>query len=177
MPRPTREDQKAARAHRRKKRRGNGPSFAALRLANLFRLFEHRYGGPLPDDDAGRGDLEIVLHHVATARDAEHRMRSIARTWAPWADRIELAAIISKIIARPKRFKADTVAEKLGVTNAERRALALWTLGAIDRNKEQREADQRERRRAAQELRRRAAGGMSRADYRASVRATSTLRV
>ena len=38
---------------------------ARLRVAELERLCNTRYGGCLPDDDAGREDLSIIFHHLA----------------------------------------------------------------------------------------------------------------
>jgi hypothetical protein len=167
-PRPTREDIQASRAYRR--RRSAPPGIKALRLAQLFRLFANRYGGPLPDDDSGRGDLRILLHHLGCTRDAADRMRSCARTWAPWLDDVEREQIIASIIARPLKFRADTLGRILNVTEEERTRLRLWTIGAVGRTAEQRRADRAERQRQRKEAKRRAAGALPRAEYLARAR-------
>jgi hypothetical protein len=48
-------------------RQGKKPrpfSMAALRCAELNRLWADRYGAALPDDDAGRDDARITAHHL-----------------------------------------------------------------------------------------------------------------
>jgi hypothetical protein len=53
-------------AHRYAKRRRARPvPFAALRMRDLEIIFLDRYGGPLPDDDAGLGDARVAIHHLA----------------------------------------------------------------------------------------------------------------
>lgn len=103
MPRahPTSED-----ARWRRKRR-NGTAFAAIRIAELNRLFSDRYRGPiLPDDDAGFSDAEVMLHHLAhrNCANAERLIGNWIEARAPW---LRGNPIIAEIIAAPRRFKAD----------------------------------------------------------------------
>jgi len=170
MARPTADDIAFARKHRRQKRRGRAPSFAALRLANMYALFRDRYGDALPDDDAGRDDLRRMLDHLAGSSEAERRMSSIARAWAPWMPDVERDQLIAAVIAKPRRYRADTLAVLLHVTDAERQRLRLWTIGSVDRNREQRIADRKARRRQAEQQRRRAAGARPRHEYLATCR-------
>jgi hypothetical protein len=44
----------------------------------------------------------------------------------------ELASLIADVTANPRRFKADTVAARLGITAEIRTRLDLRTIGAID---------------------------------------------
>jgi hypothetical protein len=59
-------------------------------------------------------------------------MAGVARTWAPWMPADELASLIADVTANPRRFKADTVAARLGITAEIRTRLDLRTIGAID---------------------------------------------
>jgi hypothetical protein len=45
-----------------------------LRLGNLRKLFRHRYGPTLPDDDAGREDLRELLLPVSVSTNADIKM-------------------------------------------------------------------------------------------------------
>jgi len=153
---------------RRAGRRGGG--LKALRLANLYALFRDRYaGGPLPDDDAGLDDLLILLHHLGVTDDAATRMRSVARVWAPWLDRAALEKMIAEVTDKPLKWRADTLARRLGVDYQTRQRLELWTIGAIDKPLAQRQAERAERARLAKQKKRRAAGAMPRAEYLAGV--------
>ena len=161
-PSPTNEDRRFARANRRERFRRYGQPGAALvtfRMAEIYRVFVDRYGGvPLPDDDAGRDDLKLVFQVLSTTSSPGYRMFDVARTWAPWFPSDELAALVTDVVEHPRRFKADTVAARLGITNETRTRLQLRTIGAIDKPAEQRAAERREQQRLAKEQKRRAAG-------------------
>jgi hypothetical protein len=168
--RPTREDQAASRAHRRgqARRSTGGPSIVTLRMAELYRVFNHRYGGaPLPDDDSGRDDLRVAFQTLSTSGKAAERMAGVARTWAPWMPADELTSLIADAVANPRRFKADTIAARLGITMEIRTLLNLRTIGATDVTAEQRKEDRREAARLAKEHERRAAGKLTVAQIRA----------
>ncbi len=165
MARPTRDDIEFARRHRRQKRR-SAPALCVLRIAELNRLFSARWGDHLPDDDAGRADAVLMLHHLARlARDTEHRMRSWLAARAPWLSEDEAAELITGVLKRPLKFRADTLAARLGLTDAERAALRITTIGAIDVTAEQRKERRRERSRARKEAIRRANGALPRAEW------------
>ena len=56
-----------------------------LRYGCLIRLFRHRYGHQLPDDDAGIADLWLLLQNVSLAiGEPEKKMRHVIAVWAPW---------------------------------------------------------------------------------------------
>ena len=99
---------------------------AGLRCAELERLFAARYGHELPDDDAGRADVVIMLHHLARcAGDPRQRSTAWCAAHAPWlAAAAELEAMLDDVIEKPRRWRADILAERLGLTAAERRRLA-----------------------------------------------------
>lgn len=158
--RPTSEDAQAARRHRRKRRasRGRGGSLVGIRIAELERLFADRWGEQLPPDDAGRDDLFVLLNHAAYYAEPGPRMHAKAARWAPWLAADALADMIADIRARPLRWRADKLAQRLGVDDATRTRLALRTIGAVDVTAEQRQASRKERDRLAKDAQRRAAG-------------------
>ena len=54
-------------------------SIAALRVAELHRLFRQRYRGHTqPDDDDGRDNVQIMAHHLAKL--ADNPQKRISRT-------------------------------------------------------------------------------------------------
>lgn len=137
----------AERAERRRRRGGRGVSLAALRVAELNREFSDRYGGEiLPDDDGGRDDATLMLHHLARrSGDVTARMQSWLDERAPWLTGEERDQLIDKVLGNPLRFRADTIASKIGLTAARRAHLRIRTIGAIDQSA----ADRAEARRIA----------------------------
>lgn len=153
-------------SERRRKGRGARGRFsmAGLRCAELERLFAARYGHELPDDDAGRADVVIMLHHLARcAGDPRQRSTAWCAAHAPWlAAAAELEAMLDDVIEKPRRRRADILAERLGLTAAERRRLRITSIGAIDQSKAERLADRKQRKRLASRERRRAQGARQR---------------
>jgi hypothetical protein len=144
---------------RKRRRRFATPAIVTFRMAELFKVFCHVYGGaPLPDDDDGRDSIKLAFQVLSTTSRADLRMVDVARTWAPWLPPDELAALVADVLAHPRRFKADTVAVRLGITDEIRRLLKLRTIGAIDKPAEVRSAERQEQQRLAKEQKRRAAG-------------------
>jgi hypothetical protein len=119
-----------------------------VRLRELERFFEHRYGPTLPDDDAGRDDLFIAAHTIGGAYpfDVAKRIVAWAKLWCPWMDDTEMQELAERVSANPHRWQADTQAGRLGLTDAERSALRITTIGAVDVSKAERV--QRRKRRA-----------------------------
>jgi hypothetical protein len=156
-----------ARKYKRKKR--ERPPLVGLRVRDLNKLFRARYGEILPDDDSGRDDVAIVAHHLAQYADGHpaRRITQWVRLRAPWMPIAELDALIAEAIAKPKRWRADKLAWRLRLTAADRSALRITTIGAIDASKGQRSARRRERDRKRKMLNRRASGAQPRPEYEA----------
>ena len=160
--------QERAEIRKRYKRRFATPAIVTFRMAELFRVFNHRYGAaPLPDDDAGRDDLKLMFQVLSTTSSPGYRMFDVAGTWAPWFPPDELAALVADVVSHPRRFKADTIAARLGITAETRALLELRTIGAIDKPATERAAERREQQRLSKERKRRAAGVTSIAEARA----------
>jgi hypothetical protein len=139
---------------------------AALRIAELRRLYGHRYGHILPDDDAGRDDAMIMAHHLARRPgDARHRIEMFLQVSAPWMSTASVATMVGTAITNPMKWRADTLAARLRLTEAERTRLGIRTIGAIDLDKEERRQRRRDRDRQYQRQKRQAKGAKLRAEY------------
>ena len=78
---------------------------------------------------------------------------------------LEAARMVANICSSPRRYKADTLAIKLNLTAAERTALRITTIGAVDLLKEKRSARRRQRDVERKKRGRRARGARPRAEY------------
>lgn len=115
-----------------------------LRMRDLKRLFASRWGATLPDDDAGRGDLEIAAHHLAHCRTKPRdRIIEFAALYAPWMATDAAAMMADDIIEQPRGWSVDELGEELRLTDEERTALGIGTIGAIDMDKAEREERRR----------------------------------
>lgn len=139
---------------------------AALRVAELARLFTRRYGEHLPDDDAGRDDAALMAHHLAQlSGDPRKRVMSFIELRCPWMPIAEAKAMLLETIDKPRRWRADKLAWRLRLTHADRTTLKITTIGSIDKPKSQRWHERQERARIAKLERRRTSGARSRAEY------------
>jgi hypothetical protein len=145
---------------------GRSKAITLFRMAELERLISFRHGKVLPNDGEGRHLLEIVGHHIAyLGRDAERHIVSWAGVWAPWMHESEAASIAQSIIARPLKFKADTLGWRLRLSSFERADLSITTIGAFDVSKAERELRRKERRAEANRRRRQKKGAIPRLQY------------
>ena len=104
---------------RRRRRKGTRPSIATLRVCELNRLFHTRYGPQLPDDDAGQGDVVIMINHLIVLADGKLRARDWCSRHAPWFA-IEAPGLLDKLITHPRRWRADTLGKLLNLTSVDR---------------------------------------------------------
>ena len=126
-----------------------------VRLRELERLFFYRYGGALPNDDFGWGDLVIAAHTIAgLGGEVIEHILAWGRVWAPWLPDARCRALAKGVAANPRKFKADTLGWRLRLSSADRAALEITTIGAFDRNREQRAAERKKKQAAAARIRR-----------------------
>jgi hypothetical protein len=140
-----------------------------LRYGCLIRLYRHRYGYQLPNDDAGIEDLWLLLQNVSLAgAGKEKKIRAVIETWAPWLSeeeaqkRIDFLGLLTTYELTPT---AQELGERLRVTNAERLALKLWQFKPIDATDEELEQQCKARRREKRRAKLRAQGAMPRQQY------------
>jgi hypothetical protein len=150
-----------------------------LRYGDLLKLYRHRWGALLPDDDSGRADLFEILCVTSLALKApKEKMLCVIESLAPWLSQSDAQDTIDHIQSIPI-FERTRTARHLGdnmrLLNAEREALHLWRLLPIDMTDaqlaEQRKAKSRKRR----EAKRRQAGVRTRAEYLAELKVTKAL--
>lgn len=121
--------------------------FCALQAREIVTVLMDRYGGPVPDDDAGRDDLRLALLYVSQTGNGRARAEAFARAWAPWASTGELERLVQEALTSPlPALNADELAQQLGVRMETRQRLGLTTIGACDVDKTERERLRRERR-------------------------------
>lgn len=122
----------------RSRSRASPCQLAALRLHDLARLFRARYGVTLPDDDAGRDDMMVAVNHCASLAHPLGRIDKWLGLWCPWMTLAERDAIATQAILHKQHWTADQLAWRLRLTDADRTALGITTIGAIDCSKAQR---------------------------------------
>jgi hypothetical protein len=146
-------------AQQQRKRNDSKPDhdrlMTLIRLRELERLFKHRYGRFLPDDDAGMDDLVIAAHHIAFLRgEVIAHIVAWARAWVPWLPPHEAERLAKRVAEEPRKWKADALAWRLRLSMAERTALKITTIGAFDMNRAEREEERKRKRREAERARR-----------------------
>lgn len=139
----------------------------ALRLNDLAKIFRHRYGIELPNDDAGRDDLAVAINHLANLARPRRHIANWIEIWAPWLTAAEQRDLVGPALANPQHWKADALAWRMRLTKEERRMLGVTTIGAIDENKADRAKRRRQRARERKAILRRSKGAKSRAQYEA----------
>jgi tRNA (mo5U34)-methyltransferase len=100
-----------------------------------------------------------MLNHRAILASLKLLIRDWLRRCAPW---FRDESMIAGALAKPPRWKADTLA-KILLTDDERTRLKAWIIGAVDCTKAQREPRRREQNLLAKEAKRRADGAKPRA--------------
>lgn len=140
-------------------------SMAVLRVAELRRLFLHRYGVTLPSNDVGRRFVLAAAHHLARHQgDVRRRIRNWIELNAPWMSGPEVDALIRYVIAIPIGWRADTLGRFLRLTEAERICLCIRTIGSIDMPKAERKLARKRRQRQRERARRRDRGAKPQAE-------------
>lgn len=123
-----------------------------LRKRDLQKLFFHRYGERrLPDDDAGRGDLRVMVDHLLLL--GEIYVFWWARVWAPWMSESELIELIT-LRGKGRWWKPQELANEMCLDSAVRLLLDIRTIRAVDRTTEQLVGDRATRKAAAEAARR-----------------------
>ena len=145
------------------------PSICALRIPELSRLFRDRYGLYLPLDDAGFEDARIMADHmVQMAGDPRRRISQWLKLVMPSLSLQRGQAIIETAIHQPRRWRADTLAKAMQLTDTDRTRLRITTIGAIDVTKAERAIRRKIRRRQLAAETRAAKRTQTRAEYLAA---------
>jgi len=150
------------RAHRRIAKRYRKKQEPSVLIVSLFkvateRLFAHRYGKErLPDDDAGRDDLAIMVDVLMQRREhGEDNCRRWAAYWMPDLPDHELEDMLDM---PRRRWTPATLGKALNLTNAERTLLGIRIILPVDRTKKQLKQDTKKRNAERERARRLEAG-------------------
>lgn len=143
-------------------------SMAAVRITELQRLRRARYPHGIPDSADGRVLVRVIVHHLAVLQgDQRRRVTGWIEENAPWLTMGETHNLLSEIATKPRRWRADRLAWRLKLIAADRKALRITTIGAIDVDKRTRIATRKQRDREMKAAARQAAGMAARAHYEA----------
>jgi len=123
-------------------------SMAAIRLAELTRWLDDAIGAgcELEQCQQSADTARLFAHHMGALPDAPRRITAWLTDRAPWIKGADRERLISEVTQCPLKWSADKLAWKLRLTDAKRAELKITTIGAIDCNRDQRQARQRQRR-------------------------------
>lgn len=157
---------------RRDKSRDREPWSPAKQLSADLATVYRDHWGELDDDKEGRGLFAILLHTLAH-RPAFEKLAVAARAeFAPWLPDDAFECIADEAIRLKRKWKADTLAQRLGLTYADQQRLGVWRfIGAVDVPKAERDRRRSERRNANRKAKNRAAGVKPRPEYEANAKA------
>ncbi len=134
-----------------------------FRLGGLYKVFSHRYRDSLPDDDAGREDLEILLR-----MSRQKNWRGAAKAWAPWLTKYERTRLEDKLLAIPDADRVldhKQLGRTLRLTEAERTAARAWAIRPYDMTERQWQERGKMKDRQAKTAQRRNVGKLPREEY------------
>jgi hypothetical protein len=144
-------------------------SIRRLRLGDLRRLLRSRYGIILPDDDAGRDDLQELLLPISLGAHGDcSKMRNVIEVWAPWMGTDEAEKLIDRVSQMPdyqRKPSAKELGERMNLTAQEREACGIRTIRPAGMTDEALAERRRAKDRARKQRKRRAAGMRSRTTY------------
>lgn len=100
------------------------------RLRELTDLIRDRCGHELPDDDAGREYLAIVVDHMGHLVDGRNRALNFAGLWAPWMPASDLWLLFEAAAQMPRSWKAEELGRELNLSPEDRRRLRVTTIAA-----------------------------------------------
>jgi hypothetical protein len=121
---------------------------AAIRLAELTRWLDDMFGQGVELEASDHGYLiaRIMAHHLGALPDSPRRITRWTATYAPWISPRDLERLIREVTECPIKWSADKLAWKIRLDDATRSRLKIRTIGAIDCNREQREARRKAKR-------------------------------
>jgi hypothetical protein len=157
---------------------GKWETIRRLRYGDILKLFRHRWGTELPNDDSGRDDLWLLVTCVSlAAAEPKRKMRHVIEMWAPWMLAEERDAYVEHVWGLDiyeRTLTGREMGERLGLTNAERETLKLWRFRPFDKTDEELGQLAKERERDRRASKRRQRGVKTRAEYLAEQKAMPT---
>ena len=148
--------------------RSKAETIRRLRKGDVLRLIRSRCGHTLPDDDAGREYLCELLLPISLGLEPAARMANAIEVLAPWMgddETVPLIECVSNLPTHMRTPKAETLGQRLRVTNVERERLRLWTIAPCDMSPEDLAEFRKAKARARMKALRRKRGTRTRAVY------------
>jgi hypothetical protein len=108
-----------------------------------------------------------MAHHLARQLHPERRIPAWLSLCTPWMSQHEVETLTAKVVAKPIRWRADTLGKRLNLTDADRSRLKITTIGAVDADKAERKARRELRARRRKEECRLSKGAKPRTEYEA----------
>lgn len=140
---------------------------------DLIKLCRWRFGGELPDDDAGRESLFdlLVLASLATVTPWK-KMSNAVGLHAPWLNGggLETIDIVNSMPLSERWHIARTLGVRHRVTYAERERYGLRNISPCDKTKEELAEIRKAKDRSRKKRKRAEAGRRTRPEYRAAVK-------
>jgi hypothetical protein len=102
---------------------------APLRFRDLQTWFRFCYGGGLPDDDAGRDDIAILIGYAVMSGKPTW---PLFETWTPWLDDDERERIVESATRFPIWHTDDELARRLRIQYQQRQALGITSFSSVD---------------------------------------------
>jgi hypothetical protein len=147
---------------------------AKLRITDIDWYLHHRYGAGLPNDDAGREDLVLLLNHIAQNRENPYnKMIRAARLWALWMPRAEAEALVAQILEKPRRYQAKTLGRLMRLTRQEHQLGHIQTIRPFDKDDAEVAEETRRKDREKKRAKRQRNGAVSREEYLANSKSRS----
>lgn len=141
--------------------------FPSLRLSELGRIIEHRYGAGGVDTD-GEGENYFAVALSCLIAVGEDPMSWAARFTPKWflgeGGEESISGLIEAFTKRPQGISADDAGWRLRLSYADRTILGIRTIGAFDKNKRARTLESKKRRAARARARRAANGALPRTE-------------
>jgi hypothetical protein len=146
-----------------KRRRRNVRNLPAIRRGEIER--HARYVGAADTEDFWRWLVAWCWHNGQNGRDPTGALKLAAKRMGGDLTEADAETILERAHAMRQHRTADRLARFLGVTDRQRTAAGITTIGSIDVDRKQRNRRRRERQRMNRERRRRARGARPRAEY------------
>jgi hypothetical protein len=98
-------------------------------LGQLNRICRDRYGAEFPDDEAGNGDLAVLLRYYALhPTNPREQIRHTIETRAPWMSKEEKKLTIGDLAILDPRRLWLAPEERVWLSNADRERLRAWNI-------------------------------------------------
>jgi hypothetical protein len=146
-----------------KRRRQNVRNLPAIRRGEIER--HARYVGAADTEDFWRWLVAWCWHNGQNGRDPTGALKLAAKRMDGDLTEADAETILERAHAMRQHRTADSLARFLGVTDRQRTAAGITTIGGIDVDRKQRNRRRRERQQMNRERRRRARGTRPRAEY------------